>query len=644
MKRQNFILVVVSLVCTFFEVYAQDTYFDDFNLNSYTQNDGTLNFSNAWDETGDNDNPGNGRIRINAQSLRLQNLDNAFITRDLDLSAANTVHLSLNFNRTVGNEPLLVQLFNGIAYVTVATLAGTGVLNYRLAPNEISAASSLRLIGDGTPWNGGERIFIDNVLFTVASDQDDDGIEDLADEDADNDGITDLEENQKPKTVLWVTNGGPGEDQLLTINQLIAAGYTVTVIDDNDPADANNFSATFIHEDAFSTTAFNNIANLATTENGVLNGEVALHDELYGAATGNNTFTNVVNIVNNTHHITSDFNLGNIDMGNATGNGNGITTGTILANHPNGNASLVVWDQGEALQTGIAPGRRALVPHANQNGVLFNGIGNNLLLNVIAWAIRVDTDQDGVDDSYDLDSDNDGIYDAVEAGHDQANTNGELAGPVGTDGVPDSVQNAGQENSGTVNYTLDDSDTDGTNDVLEIDSDNDGCPDVTEAGFTEDPNVPGTLEGTGITNTGAVSGFSTGYSTPLDGDVNGIFDFQEVVVIAINNQPTNQIVSVGMNAAFSVMAIATTFQWQVDRNDGNGFVPIADGPAYSGTATANLTVIGPSIDFDGFRFRALVSHLADHCNPSLISSEAILTVQSSAVITNRRITYRVNRN
>ena len=97
-----------------------------------------------------------------------------------------------------------------------------------------------------------------------------------------------------------------------------------------------------------------------------------------------------------------------------------------------------------------------------------------------------DTDGDGVPNHFDLDGDNDGIYDAVEAGHDQAHTNGALTAAVGQDGIPNSVQAAGQANSGTVNYTVSDSETvaDGIPDYLDLDSDGDGLPDNVEAQTT----------------------------------------------------------------------------------------------------------------------------------------------------------------
>ncbi|WP_152550765.1 beta strand repeat-containing protein, partial [Nonlabens ulvanivorans] len=143
-----------------------------------------------------------------------------------------------------------------------------------------------------------------------------------------------------------------------------------------------------------------------------------------------------------------------------------------------------------------------------------------------------DSDGDGVIDSLDLDSDNDGIYDAVEAGHDQVNANGQLTGPVGVDGVPDSVQNTGDEDSGLVNYTLANSDSLDNPDYLDTDSDNDGCSDANEA--YNDQNADGGDAGqygadpaTVNPANGLVVASSYAATTPVDIDGNGTLDYRE---------------------------------------------------------------------------------------------------------------------
>ncbi|MEP1410241.1 MAG: Ig-like domain-containing protein [Maribacter dokdonensis] len=118
----------------------------------------------------------------------------------------------------------------------------------------------------------------------------------------------------------------------------------------------------------------------------------------------------------------------------------------------------------------------------NQNGTSFTRFDDVSF----SHALACDTDEDGIPNYFDLDSDNDGIYDAVEAGHNATHSNGEVTGNVGLDGVPDAVQGGGNEDAGTVNYTILDSETtpDGISDYLDLDSDGDGIPDNIEAQTT----------------------------------------------------------------------------------------------------------------------------------------------------------------
>jgi hypothetical protein len=76
-----------------------------------------------------------------------------------------------------------------------------------------------------------------------------------------------------------------------------------------------------------------------------------------------------------------------------------------------------------------------------------------------------------------------------------------------------------------------------------------------------------------------------------------------------------------------------------DTDGGTTFTDLADGPEYSGTTTNTLTIIQPCKN--GYQYRVLITSFV--CG-STTSSPALLTVGPRTIITNRRITYRVNKN
>jgi len=124
-------------------------------------------------------------------------------------------------------------------------------------------------------------------------------------------------------------------------------------------------------------------------------------------------------------------------------------------------------------------------------------------------------------------------------------------------------------------------------------------------------------------------------------------DVEQIITInpfTISTQPADQTVVVGNNGAFSVTATnVDTYQWQVSTDGGSNFATIVDGGEYTGTQTANLTVTSPDSNKNGYIYRALVSNSGGSCTP-LTSNQATMTVKTGRVITNRGVTYRVNKN
>jgi len=415
------------------------------------------------------------------------------------------------------------------------------------------------------------------IVSSCEPDTDGDTIPDVVDLDDDNDGILDTLE--RPKTVLWVTQDAAAPEEQNTIDKLIVLGYTVTVVDDNVGGNADDYSVTFVYEDVNSGTAYANVSNLSTTTNGVVMTENALFDEVLGTSgsTGNSN-TNLIDINDNTHPITRELPIGNYDVGDAAFYVNNVVSGQKLGNHPNGQAVLIAWDVGDALDTGIAPGRRSVLPLTNSNGG-FNTNGEDLLVNAIIWAAGIDTDGDGIDDHLDLDSDNDGCNDAIEA-------------------------------YSTLNADLDSNGYYGTGNPPAI-------------------NLDGTVA-------------AAIYSLPVDVDSNSIFDFQEAAIApSISTQPVNLRICPGCDGSFSTVASnADGYQWQIF--NGTTWVDLTDSGIHTGTATPILNITNAAPSDNENQYRLIITNSLNICSET-ISDIAVLTVNVTTVITNRRITYRVKK-
>lgn len=106
----------------------------------------------------------------------------------------------------------------------------------------------------------------------------------------------------------------------------------------------------------------------------------------------------------------------------------------------------------------------------------------------------------------------------------------------------------------------------------------------------------------------------------------------------------DQSIFAGGNAIFTVATTnADTYQWQVSTDGGIVFNNIVNGPEYTGTQSTYMTLMNTGINKNGYRYRVLASRSGSGCPPTN-STSALLTVKVKTVITNRRITYRVNKN
>ncbi len=114
--------------------------------------------------------------------------------------------------------------------------------------------------------------------------------------------------------------------------------------------------------------------------------------------------------------------------------------------------------------------------------------------------------------------------------------------------------------------------------------------------------------------------------------------------ITITSQPSDLQVFVGANATFSVTTTnVDTYQWQVSTDSGGTFNNIFDGADYIGTTSNTMTVVQPGIAKNGYLYRILVSNSGSGGCVPLNSGNALLSVKPATVITNRRITIRVDK-
>lgn len=109
--------------------------------------------------------------------------------------------------------------------------------------------------------------------------------------------------------------------------------------------------------------------------------------------------------------------------------------------------------------------------------------------------------------------------------------------------------------------------------------------------------------------------------TPTDTDyeiLTGEIELYHVDAPAVTAQPKSVSVTVGDTATFEVTAAGTdvTYQWQIDRNDGKGFVNI------TGATGATYTIGVTDRDCNGFKYRCVISNAAG----SATTDTVVLTV------------------
>lgn len=454
------------------------------------------------------------------------------------------------------------------------------------------------------------------VFFDIENDTDGDGIYDSVDIDDDNDGITDEEEYCTNANVAFFGSSNVGTR---TVSFSHAnTGYTRLDLTTFD----NSFQIT-----VNGTTVHNSILEF---ENGALGG-----GEIYTRFQSDNAL------------IASPW----------VANSNGLPrlrllidesgTVSVFGSRTTGSANL------EPMQAeGGVPFNTITWVSGTNSFTLVNqdGPGPESLNGTIFASAICDTDGDGLDNSLDLDSDNDGIYDIVEsgvlatAGVNDMNNNGVIDGApaaFGANGLFSNIENVDTAYA-DLNYSIADSDGDATYDLFELDADNDSCNDVNEAGYT-DANSDGILGPLLVTvdSNGLVTSGSDGYTEPLDVNINAVYEFQEAGAgPTITTEPISIAVCPECIAQFEVIGLnIDTYQWQV--LESGIWVDLTDTVVYSGTGTNTLSI--NTIQANGKQYRAELSNVYYACDPTEFSNIVTLNTKVNQILTNRRITYRVNK-
>jgi len=151
----------------------QAHYLDTFSTVSYSNNDGTQNWSSDWIENDPfgNAGPVGDFVGIVSNNLLFYwSFANAeWIKRSADLTGATSVTLTFDW-QTVSldnNESLRVQVSSdGVNFVTIGSLIGNtnGIFSQDISAY-ISATTTIRFINDQTNWENDDGVFIDNVML-----------------------------------------------------------------------------------------------------------------------------------------------------------------------------------------------------------------------------------------------------------------------------------------------------------------------------------------------------------------------------------------------------------------------------------------------------------------------------------------------
>ena len=479
MKKTIFFRLIVLMTLlggsTLFAV--TETFIDRFNSVNYNNNDGTKNFAGPWDEYEPydiNNRPDRGYIRIENNRLYLYYIWAETITRELDLSGASAVTLSIDLktNNLSGDEEKIQLKNSDGAWETVILIdenTATGTKNYTLPPRFIHDSSGIKFIAT-TDWDSNDEVYWDNLVFTATyDDTDGDGVLDSTDVDDDNDGILDVDE-KSVQTDSYSNGDGGG-------THIYSYAYTDRSTVSIDLMAVNH--AFNIEIDGVTLLTSGKIMDIDDTTG---------RSQLKFATSGGSSGTTVNNPENTNSNGLPRVRIYIDANGVVKVYGTRTTSSTFIE-------SLITAD-GSTFNT--------FVPSSGSHEIKITNIndsGTETLNAKNIIATNVDSDGDGIVNSLDLDSDNDGLPDNVEA----QSTAGFILSAT-----PPAVRTDGSNSAyAATGLTPPDTDGNGISDFLDTDSDDDEITDCQEGNVMVSCPII-TVEANGMNiNAGGASNYDT---------------------------------------------------------------------------------------------------------------------------------------
>ncbi|TKD55272.1 S-layer family protein [Flavobacterium sp. ASW18X] len=169
--KNSTIIIILFLVSQL--GFSQESYLDDFNTVSYSNNNGTRNFNSDWIESNDVDSGPTGQnIYIASNRLTFYNLSNQSIRRGVDLTSATSASLNFSWQTSGlnGSKNVIVEISsNGSNFFSLGNFNGNNNSgNFNININQhISSNTVIRIRSGGNNWDNNDFAYIDNFRINA---------------------------------------------------------------------------------------------------------------------------------------------------------------------------------------------------------------------------------------------------------------------------------------------------------------------------------------------------------------------------------------------------------------------------------------------------------------------------------------------